>query len=611
MEHNEQLIMAAVIAAGIFCQWLGWRIRLPAILPLLATGFLFGPVLQIVHPQETLGGLFFPVVSFAVAIILFEGALTLNWEEVRSVASTVRNLLIFGMLVTWFGGAIAAHYILGLRWETALLFGALIIVTGPTVIAPLLRNVRPTHQIASILKWEGIIIDPLGAGVAVLVFEYIVADVTPQNTILVFLQILLSGFGIGLLSGFGVSYALKRYLMPDYLRDVAIMAVMLSVFAISNTFAPESGLLTVTIMGVYLANTNIKELREIWFFNEKLSVLLISTLFILLAANTSVDDVALLSWRSIVLLAIIILVLRPVGIHLSAIGSTLSRNEKLFLSWIAPRGIVAAAISSLFAFELVENGFEEAQILAPLTLLVIVGTVVLQGSTAKWLAQKLDVREADPQGFLIMGCNEIARGLGVTLQSEGFIVRLVDTNWERVHKARMDGLQVTHGNLLSEYIESHLDLGGIGRLLALTRNDEANALACQHLRDEFGSSSVFQLPPEQGFQGQVLGTSQLGRLIGQEGATYANLHAMLDEGATIKKTLLTPEFDYTQFIARYQGKFIPLMLVQGKRVTVCTINNPVNPEPGWKLISLLYDSVDLENGELSDTVEPVTIESTL
>ncbi|MEM7133357.1 MAG: sodium:proton antiporter [Chloroflexota bacterium] len=603
MEHNEPIIMASVIAAGIFCQWLAWRVKIPAILPLLITGFIFGPVLHILHPQETLGALFFPIISFAVAIILFEGSLTLNWSELRTVAATVRNLLIVGTLVTWFGGALAARLILGTSWETSLLFGALIIVTGPTVIAPLLRNVRPTHQIASILKWEGIIIDPIGASIAVLVFEYIVADLTPQNTVLVFAQIVAVGAGLGLLSGFGISYGLKEFLIPDYLRDVTILAVVISVFALSNSIAPESGLLAVTVMGVYLANVHIKELREIWFFNEKLSVLLISTLFILLAANTSVEDLAVLNWRSILLLAVVILVLRPIGIQLSAIGSTLSRNERLFLSWIAPRGIVAAAISSLFAFELVKEGFTEAGVVAPLTLLVIVGTVVLQGSTAKWVAERLGVREADPQGFLILGCNQIARMLGKVLHDEGFIVRMVDTNWERVSSARMDGLQVTHGNLLSEYVESSLDLGGIGRLLAMTRNDEANALACQHLREEFGSSSVFQLMPQASFRGQSLSSSQVGRRMATEEATYTYLHGMIDRGAIIKKTSLTDTFGYAEFLERYQDKFVPLMLIQGKQVTVCTINTPISPEPGWTLISLLFDADPIENGKDTETTQ--------
>ncbi len=605
MEHNEPILIAGVIAAGIICQWLAWRVKIPAILPLLATGFIFGPVTGILHPQDTLGNLFFPLVSFAVAIILFEGALTLNWQEVRNVASTVRNLLIVGTLVTWFGGAIAARYIMGLSWEVSLLFGALIIVTGPTVIAPLLRNVRPTHRIASILRWEGILIDPIGATVAVLIFEYMSAEVTsPEGAVFTFMKIIVVGMGLGLLCGYFTHRVLKEYLVPDYLRDVTILALVISVFALSNMIAEESGLLTVTVMGVYLANVRLKELREIWFFNEKLSVLLISTLFILLAANTSVDDLAMLDWRAFVLLAVVILVLRPIGIQISALGSHLNRNERAFLSWIAPRGIVAAAISSLFAFELHESGYEGAEIVVPLTLLVIVGTVVLQGGSAKWVARKLGVQEADPQGFLIMGCNQLGRNLGIALQDEGFIVRLVDTNWERVRTARMEGLEVTHGNILSEFTESQLDLGGIGSLLALTRNDSANALACQHLREELGSAGVYQIPPQEEYEGETPSHSQLGRLIGRDDATYDMIEEMFVMGATIKKTRLSESYNYAQFKSDRKHGFIPLMVIRNKEVDVWTVDSPLEPQAGWTLVSLLFESDDI--GEEPVHLSPIS-----
>jgi len=301
LEHNEPLIIAGVIGVGILCQWAAWRIKIPSILPLLLTGFLLGPILGVLHPQESLGdALFFPIVGFAVAIILFEGALTLNWHELRNVGSTVRNLLSLGSFVTWLGGALAAKYILGINWNLALLFGALIIVTGPTVIAPLLRNVRPTANVSSILKWEGILIDPIGATVAVLVFEFIAAERLGHGSygeiVVAFLAIAAVGTISGLLGGFFTDYVLKNYLVPDYLRDVSILALVLAVFAVSNFFAAESGLLAVTVMGVFLANRDLKQLREIWFFNERLSILLISTLFVLLAANTSLDDFALLDW---------------------------------------------------------------------------------------------------------------------------------------------------------------------------------------------------------------------------------------------------------------------------------------------------------------------------
>lgn len=601
---SESILMAGVLAAGIICQWLGWRTKIPAILPLLATGFLVGPIFGILHPQESLGALFFPLVSFSVAIILFEGALTLSWQEVRRVASTVRNLLVVGALITWFGGAAAAHYIMLLPWNLSLLFGALIIVTGPTVIAPLLRNVRPTHDIASVLKWEGILIDPIGATVAVLVFEYIAAEVTPQHTVAVFLQIVAVGLILGLAAGYALYYLIQRYLIPDYLRDVAVLAVVIVAFAISNELAHESGLLTVTVMGVFLANRDLKQLREIWFFKEKLSVLLISTLFILLAANTSLAELQMLNWRAFAVLAIVILVLRPLGLQLSALGSTLSRNERLFLSWIAPRGIVAAAISSLFVFELAElSGYEEARIVAPLTFLIIVGTVLIQGSTARRVAELLGVREADPQGFLIMGAHRFASALGQALQESGFVVRSIDSNWNLVRKARMEGLTVYHGNILSEHMENEIDLSGIGHLLALTANDEANALACKKLEEELGSSGVYQLAPQSGQERNELSQLQLGRILGNRKLSYTAVENLTRAGATIKKTRLTAEFTFADFQKLYGETAFPLMVIRGKNVEIATTDKSFAPQSGWTLLSLQID----EKNVLEVTTEEKTV----
>lgn len=587
---SESILIAGVLAAGVLCQWLGWRVSIPAILPLLATGFLVGPIFGWIHPQESLGELFFPMVSFAVAIILFEGALTLSWQEVREVAKTVRNLLFIGALITWLGGAIAAHYIMRLPWDLSLLFGALIIVTGPTVIAPLLRNVRPTAEIASVLKWEGILIDPIGATIAVLVFEYIAAGMTPEHTALAFLQIVIVGLLIGLAAGIALYNLIHHYLIPDYLRDVTVLAVVIVAFAISNELAHEAGLLTVTVMGIYLANRDLKQLREIWFFKEKLSVLLISTLFILLAANTSLDELRMLGWRAFAVLAVIILILRPIGVNLSAFGSSLSRNERLFLSWIAPRGIVAAAISSLFVFELVHHsGYEAATIVAPLTFMVIVGTVLIQGSTARRAASWLGVREEDPQGFLIMGTHRFGSAIGRALQESGFVVRCIDTNWELVRKARMEGLTVYHGSILSEYMENEIDLSGIGHLLALTANDEANALACKKMEEDLGSAGVYQLAPQPGRDRHEVAPMQLGRIFGSRNLTYAAVEELTKAGATIKKTQLTPEFTYEDYAALYGESAVPLMMIRDDIVEIATQRNGIAPQPGWTLLSLQKD----------------------
>ena len=591
MEHPELLTLATVLAAGITCQWLAWRVKIPAILPLLLTGFLAGPILGLLHPQELMGELFFPFISLAIAIILFEGALTLTWSEIRALRSTVRNLLTIGSLISWAGGALAAHYLLHLSWDLSLLFGALIIVTGPTVIAPLLRNVRPTANISSVLKWESILIDAIGATAAVLVFEFIAAEVAPENTMLTFFLIVVVGSGLGYVGGYLVHVLLRRFLVPDYLRDVVVLVLVALVFAISNTLAPEAGLLAVTVMGVYLANTDLKKLREIWFFKEKLSVLLISTLFILLAANITLADLQLLNLHSLLVLGVVLFVLRPLGVLFSTIGSSLSRNERLFLAWIAPRGIIAAAVSSLFAFELAaHNDLPEAQIVAPLTFLIIVGTVVLQGSTAKWLANRLGVCEAEPQGFLMMGANPFSIALATTLNEKGFVTRLVDSNWNNCAAARMKGLDVYYGNILSDYTDDRLDLGGMGRLVALTPNDEANALACKHFEEEFGSSHVYQLAPNAQHDTQNLSRFQLGRLLATPDVTYDRLMHMMQSNAVIKATPLTEQLTYDNFVDQHAGRFVPLLAIRDQDVLVNTAEEQLSPLPGWTLISLLSES---------------------
>ncbi len=597
MEHNEVLIIAGVLAAGFACQWFAWKAKVPAILPLLAAGLLLGPVgFGIIHPRESLGNLFFPFVSLSVAIILFEGALTLNFGEVRGVRSVVRNLLLIGAPISWFGGAIAAHYVMGLSWELALLFGALIIVTGPTVIAPILRNVRPTGSISSVLKWEGILIDPLGALLAVLVFDYIIAEAgapagSIEGTIIAFFNTIIIGAAMGLLAGYIAYFVLRYYLVPDYLRDFAIIALVALAFAISNTLAPESGLLAVTVMGIFLANTRLRQLREIWYFKEKISILLISTLFILLAANFTRELLGMLDWRAFVVLAIVVLVLRPVGVFLSSIRSNLERNEKLFLSWIAPRGIVAAAVSSLFTIQLVDLGYADAAILGPLVFLIIGGTVLVQGGTAKPVAQWLGVSEADPQGFLFLGSTDLSRQLGLLLQELGFRALLVDSNYESISQARVLGLDAYHGNVLSEATEDDLDLTGIGRMLAMTRNDEANALACKHMEDEFSSHNVYQLPPNPRQRGvDAPSYIQLARQLFNTEATYEELNRLLINGAQVRGTGITEQFSHADFKRMYPEDCIELMAVNGSEVQIATVDQPLSVQSGWTLLSLAMAS---------------------
>jgi NhaP-type Na+/H+ or K+/H+ antiporter len=598
MHLSPSLTIAGVLLAGVFCQWFAWRIKAPAIIPLLAAGFVAGPLLNLIDPRASLGELFFPLVSLSVAIILFEGALTLTWSDVRYVVGPVRGLLTVGALVTWFGGAAGAHFIVGLPWNLALLFGALIIVTGPTVIAPLLRNVRPTANIASILRWEGIIIDPIGASIAVLVFDLVVAGAaaTWTDTLITFAKIVLIGGGLGLAAGYFTYLALRRFWIPDYLRDIAILALVVGVFAVSNTLAHESGLTAVTVMGIFLANANPHKLHELLYFKEKLSVLLISTLFILLAATITVADMQLLDWRAFALVGVVMFVLRPVGVLLSTIGSQLSRNERLFLAWIAPRGIVAASVTSVFVLTLVELGYAEARIIVPLVFLVIVATVLVQGGTAKWVARRLGVAEADPQGFLMVGANTFSCELAAVLQRAGVVVRLIDVNYNNVAAARLRGLNAMQGNVLSTFVEDDIDLTGVGRLLALTNNEEANALACKHFEDEFGSASVFQLPPVLNTRtGEQFNQTQLGRLLFARTATFATLQAALESGGQIKITPLTEQFAWNDFRQKHGDKVLPLMAIRKRAVVVATVNFPLTPQAGWSVVSLFFPAAEADS----------------
>ena len=362
------IAIAFVIAVGAGAQWLAWRVNVPSILTLLAAGFLIGPVFKLIQP--TVGGDFlFPAVSLAVGLILFEGGLTLRLPEVKETRRVVLNLVTIGAIITWIGATAAAHYIAGISWELAFLVGALVIVTGPTVIGPLLKNVRPKATVANILKWEGILIDPIGALVAVIVFEFIILSHHQeplQQTIWLFSSFIVVGTVIGILGAFFLTYLLRKRLIPSYLTNFMALATVFAVFAVSNAIAGESGLLATTVMGLFMANMKLPMLEGILSFKEDLTILAISLLFIILAARIELDTFKqVLTIKNFLLIAALMFIVRPLNIFASTIGSKLSVNEKLFLSWLAPRGIVAAAVTSLFASGLISKGIAGAELLVP------------------------------------------------------------------------------------------------------------------------------------------------------------------------------------------------------------------------------------------------------
>ena len=514
------LELASIVILGILAQWIAWRIRVPAILPLIIIGLFVGPIsslwtpdgqkiIEPIYDASTDKGFFpgqslFYFVSLAIGIILFEGGLTLKRREITETAPVIAKLITIGSIVSFVGGGLAAHFILDLNPSLAFLFGGLIIVTGPTVIVPILQNVPLTRNVASVLKWEGILIDPIGALVAVLVYGFIVAGEADQGgytvtALVIFGKILVTGFSIGVGAAYGLYLLLKKDLIPHYLLNVFTLALVLAAFVISDVLEHESGLLTVVVMGMVLGNMKVPQLGSILDFKESLTVLLISILFILLSANIDIEQLQMLGGPALIVFAIVVLVLRPLGVFLSTIGSNLNLREKLFISWIGPRGIVAAGIASLFGIRLVKAEYlpdvirEQAELITPLTFLVVLGTVLLNATTARLVARVLGVTQAESDGVLIVGANRGARILAKYLQENGRHVVLVDRSAQLVEEAEASGLEVIKEDIFSEDLEERYELLDMGYLLALTSSSEVNKFACQKLQKNFGENGHYRL----------------------------------------------------------------------------------------------------------------------
>lgn len=503
--------LAGIIVLGILAQWFAWKFKIPAILPLILIGLLVGPIATLITENgeswiqpiwDGKRGLFpgenlFYFVSLAIGIILFEGGLTLKRGEVSKVGPVIGKLISVGAAITFFGGGIAAHYIFGLNWRISFLFAALIIVTGPTVISPILRNIPLKKDVSAVLKWEGILIDPIGALVAVLIFEFISieGDVGySKQALMEFGKIILIGFSFGISGGYALYISIKRKLIPHYLLNVVALSVVLLVFVESDVFAHESGLLAVVVMGMFLGNSDLPNLKELLYFKESLSVLLISILFILLAANISVEDLMLIyNWNTAILLAVIIFVLRPLSVFMSTINSSLKLNEKLFISWVGPRGIVAAGIASLFGTKLASNGFEGAEYITPLVFAVVLVTVLLNATTARLFASIVGVFLKTSEGILIVGASKVSRLIANYLQKNGRHVVLVDSNQENVYKAKELGLEAFSANIFATDLGADIELSDVGYLLALTGSREVNKQAINRFGKIFGETGTYRL----------------------------------------------------------------------------------------------------------------------
>ncbi|NQY74816.1 MAG: sodium:proton antiporter [Candidatus Margulisbacteria bacterium] len=594
MQEHLLLGFSSILVLGIGAQWISWRLKFPSIIILLLTGFIAGPITGFVDPDLIFGELLFPVISLSVAIILFEGGLNLKIPDLKNVWIVVRNKVTIGALVTWILVSTASIVLLGLDPELSILLGAILIVTGPTVIMPLLRHVRVNKNVSSILMWEGIVIDPIGATAAVLVFEIIIAGGLDAIGItgLVIIKTILVGCILGVLASVTIIVLLKRSLVPDFLQETVTLMMVVMVYVLSNLVQSEAGLLTVTIMGIVLANQKTVNIKHIAVFKENLQIMLISTLFIILGARLPLEDILqILSLPFYLFLIFLVVVVRPVGVFVSTIGTNLTINEKLFLSCMAPRGIVAAAVASLFGLELVKHGFPEASQLVPITFGVIFFTVSFYGIMAVPIAKLLRVYVPRPQGILFVGAHSWAREMAKALQENGIQVMMVDTNKTNIIASKSEGLPTANTSALSSALLEEAELGGFGRLVSLTSSDEVNLLAAIQFTELFGTPKVYRLSPENTSSKEELKQHRPGRFLFGKGMTYTYLSARFIGGATIQSITITETLDMDVFKEQYKNRAIPLFLVtEDLKIRVFAQDRSIIPKPGQRIICLVDPS---------------------
>jgi NhaP-type Na+/H+ or K+/H+ antiporter len=506
------LELAGIIILGIVAQWVAWKLKIPAILPLLLIGLLVGPIAAeylsddggkwiepIWNGEKGLfpgDGLYY-FVSLAISIILFEGGLTLKRSEIKNVGPVITKLITLGSAITFFGAGVVAHYIFDLGWELSFLFSGLIIVTGPTVITPILRNIPLKKDISTVLKWEGILIDPIGALVAVLVFEFISVGgggAFTKTALIEFGKILLFGTTFGFTFAHALAFSINKKLIPHYLLNVVALSAVLLVFVLSEIFAHESGLLAVVVMGMVLGNGNLANLKELLYFKESLSVLLISILFILLSANINIEDLFLLyTWKTVVLFVVVVFIIRPIAVFASTLNSNLKLNEKLFISWVGPRGIVAAGIASLFGSKLIKQGVDGAEFITPLVFMIVLGTVLLNATTARFFAKMVGVFLKKSDAVLFVGASKPVRLIAKFLKNKGKRVILIDSNKSFIKEALDSDIEAFKVDVYDDELANNIELNDVGYLIALTGSDQVNMHALNKFSENFGEQGAYKL----------------------------------------------------------------------------------------------------------------------
>ncbi|TFB18920.1 sodium:proton antiporter [Filobacillus milosensis] len=586
-------ILMLIGALGVISQWLAWRFRMPAIVVMSVMGLLAGPILGLINPQEDLGGMYGPLISIAVGIILFEGSLNLDFREIKGLGKPIFRITTIGAFLAWIFGSLAAHYIAGLSWAVAFVIGGIFIVTGPTVILPLLRQAKLKPRPAAILKWEGIIVDPFGALVAVFAFEFIkflTMDTVTFATVLAFLAGSLLAVAIGAFFGYGIGWMFENGYVPEFLKSSVVLASVIMAFALSDTVMHETGLLAVTVMGMTIANMHISSIGDMRHFKENISILLISVIFIMLTASLNTETLlSIFDWHIIVFILIMLFVTRPLSIFLSTVNTDLTFKEKLLVGWIAPRGIVALTVSGYFASVLLEAGFEDAEILTSLTFGLVFGTVVAHGFSIGFIAKKLGLSIESKPGVLIVGSSKFSANFAKVLEDLNIPVLISDSSWSRLSHARRLGVPYEHGEILSEQTDYQIDLTPYEYMISLTEYDSYNTLISSTFMPSFGREHLYQLPLQvnQGDHLEDVSKHISGQILFEMNMNWSVLNEKINNGYLFKKTTITNQYTFDQYLQELDKDSVLLMIHRKSgHINFFSPSGEIRPENGDIVISL-------------------------
>ncbi|GGY43377.1 cation:proton antiporter [Parvularcula lutaonensis] len=585
--------------AGIGAQWLAWRLNLPAIVLMAIAGIILGPVMGVLKPEEILGDVYSPLISIAVGIILFEGGLQLRFDELREVGKGVRRLVVPGVFLAWIFGYLAAHKIAGLSAPTALLFSGIMVVTGPTVIMPLLRQAKLSSRPATLLRWEGIVNDPIGALLAVFVFEVLhltdpaAGGLSPfQVTGSLLLGSVLSTV-LGIVLGLFIARSFRNGWVPEFLKTPVLLSTVLVCFALANALQEEGGLLAVTAMGVTIANAKLPSINQLRQFKENIAVMFVSGVFVMLTANLTPEILFSLTWSDALYVIAMLFIVRPASVILSLIGTPITWKERLLIGWIAPRGIVAVAVSGLFAAKMVELGYMDGQKMVPLAFAMVFATVVAHGFTIGPLAKRMGLAHTGRPGVLIVGGSAWSAALGEKLRELDVPVLIADSSYRALRPARNRGLDTFYGEILSEVSDHHIEFGRYNTLLAVGPNESHNALVCTDLAHEMDRSRTFQLssPKGVGEHRRAVSYALQGRPLLSKPLSLDELMQRHYNGWGFQLTRISDSYGPEEFLEAIGEESVIVMIERDGQLQFVSSDRPFQLKPGDRVLAYVPPSV--------------------